>query len=163
MPGRDSGRGTHRAELDVNHPAELREAGDLGAGAGQQPARAAPPRTDVAWDEAAETLGLLAGKWILSVLRVLDRSGTRRHNQLRREIGANVSARSLDATLRRMEADGLVERRVDPGTPPAVSYRLTPLARSLLAPLGELGRWGVAHPRKPAARGRRPRGSEPAA
>jgi len=143
----------------------LREAGGLGARAGQQsaPVRAAPPRTDVAWGEAAGTLERLAGKWVLSVLRVLDGSGTRRHNQLRREIGANVSARSLDATLRRMEADGLVERKVDPGTPPAVSYRLTPLARSLLAPLGELGRWGVAHPRKPASRNRRPRSREPAA
>jgi DNA-binding HxlR family transcriptional regulator len=149
----------------MNYRADPRGPASLGARAAQPgPARVpAPQRPDVAWDDAAGTVALLSGKWVLPVLRVLGESGTRRHNQLHREIGANVSSRSLDATLRRMEAGGLVERRVDPGTPPAVSYRLTAMARSLLSPLAALGRWGSAHPRKQRSPGRSPRSSEPAA
>ena len=150
----------------MNCRADLRGTAALGARAAQSgPARVpAPQRPDIAWDDAAGTVALLSGKWVLPVLRALNENGTLRHNQLHREIGANVSSRSLDATLRRMEADGLAERRVHPGTPPTVSYRLTPLARSLLSPLAALGRWGSAHPQRPQSARRRPRSSsEPAA
>jgi len=117
----------------------------------------ARPRAQVAWNDAAAVLGLLAGKWVLPVLEALDGGGPRRHNQLRRAIPANVSAKSLDDTLRKMETSGLVERSVHPGNPPTVSYRLTPLASSLLDPLASLGRWGSAHLRgpRPAGRGTR--------
>ena len=103
------------------------------------------PHPEVAWSDAASVLDLLAGKWVLPVLRVLGEGGPRRHNQLRRTIPAAVSAKSLDDTLRRMEASGLVERNVHPGNPPSVSYQLTPLGSALLDPLASLGRWGSAH------------------
>lgn len=103
---------------------------------------------EVAWDEAERTLALVSGKWVLRIFQALEAHGPLRHNQLLRELGATVSARSLDATLRRMQDDGLVKRRVSPGSPPAVSYEMTSLARSLLGPLAALGRWGSAHPRE---------------
>jgi DNA-binding HxlR family transcriptional regulator len=136
---------------------------------GPRPGRAAGssagtarPDAGVAWSDAAAVLDLLAGKWVLPVLQVLDEGGPQRHNQLRRAIPAGVSAKSLDDTLRRMEAAGLVERSVHPGNPPSVSYQLTPLASSLLDPLACLGCWGSAHLRKPRPAGRRT-GSRPAA
>jgi DNA-binding HxlR family transcriptional regulator len=112
------------------------------AALGRQPA---PARPEVAWDQAERTLALLSGKWVLRVLRALHDVGSQRHNQLLREVGNAVSARSLDATLRRMEAAGLVDRQVQPGSPPAVFYQMTALARSLTGPLAALGRWGAAH------------------
>lgn len=134
----------------------------LAAGAARMPGPARVPRqgqAQVAWDDAAETLALLSGKWVLAILRVLHEQGARRHNQLHRAIEGNITARSLDATLKRMGSDGLIERRVGPGTPPAVSYRLTPLGRSLLGPLAELGRWSAANPRGPLPQGPGPRGN----
>lgn len=102
--------------------------------------------THVAWEEISQFLGVLAGKWVLRVLQVLQENGPLRHNQLLRKLGPDVvSARSLDATLRRMELDELVKRKVDPGSPPAVSYGLTPLARSLITQLALLGDWAAEH------------------
>jgi DNA-binding HxlR family transcriptional regulator len=93
---------------------------------------------------------------VLRVLRALHDLGSQRHNQLLREVGNAVSARSLDATLRRMEAAGLVDRQVQPGSPPAVFYQMTALARSLTGPLAALGRWGAAHDHQLQPRHRRP-------
>jgi DNA-binding HxlR family transcriptional regulator len=106
-----------------------------------------PPGPEVAWDHAEAALALVSGKWVLSVLQALQ-AGSLRHNQLHRRLGGTVSARSLDGTLRRMEGTGLVDRRVHPGTPPAVSSELTALARSLVTgPLALLGRWHAARQR----------------
>ena len=127
------------------------------AGSAAGPAQPGPA---VAWADATAVRDLLAGKWVLPVLEALDDMEPRRHNQLRRAISANassISAKSLDDTLRHMVATGLVRRSVHPGNPPTVSYRLTPLAGSLLGPLASLGRWGTAHLRSPQPAGRRTR------
>jgi DNA-binding HxlR family transcriptional regulator len=106
-----------------------------------------PTRPEVAWDHAGAALALVSGKWVLGVLQALQ-AGSLRHNELRRRLGGTVSARSLDSTLRRMEGTGLVNRRVHPGSPPAVSYELTTLARSLVTgPLAMIGRWHAVHQR----------------
>jgi DNA-binding HxlR family transcriptional regulator len=47
----------------------------------------------------------------------------------------------LTLTLRALERDGLVTRTVFATIPPRVDYALTPLGRSLLAPVSELGLW----------------------
>jgi DNA-binding HxlR family transcriptional regulator len=116
----------------------------------------APARPEIAWDQAERTLALLSGKWVLKVLRALHDHGSQRHNPLLREVGNAVSARSLDATLRRMEAAGLVDRQVQPGSPPAVFHHTTALARSLTGPIATLGRWGAAHEHQLQPRRRRP-------
>jgi DNA-binding HxlR family transcriptional regulator len=47
----------------------------------------------------------------------------------------------LTQTLRDLERDGLVTRRVFPTSPPSVEYSLTPLGGSLLGPLAGLVDW----------------------
>ena len=47
----------------------------------------------------------------------------------------------LTVTLRNLERDGLVERRVYPTTPPQVEYSLTELGRSLGRPMIALALW----------------------
>jgi len=98
-------------------------------------------------------LDRIADKWTALIIHVLS-SGTKRHNELRRQI-AGVSQKMLTQTLRSLENDGLVERKVYPVVPPKVEYRLTPLGRTLIEPLEAICRWAEKHvPELEAARNR---------
>ncbi len=90
-----------------------------------------------------EVLDRLGDAWsVLVVLRLGD--GPTRFNALRRRVGA-ISQRMLTVTLRSLERDGLVSRRVIPTTPPQVEYALTPLGQSLSGPIESLTRWAAEH------------------
>jgi DNA-binding HxlR family transcriptional regulator len=88
-------------------------------------------------------VGVLAAKWSVVVLTRLE-SGTQRFNELLRAIDG-VSRRMLSATLRQLERDGLVDRRVYPRVPARVEYDLSPAGRRLLEALAPLAGWGMAH------------------
>ena len=98
-------------------------------------------------DETLEALqaavGVLAAKWSVVVLTRLA-TGSRRFNELLRQIDG-VSRRMLSATLRQLERDGLVERRVYARVPARVGYELSPAGEQLLAALAPLAGWGVQH------------------
>jgi DNA-binding HxlR family transcriptional regulator len=51
----------------------------------------------------------------------------------------------LTQTLRAMERDGLIGRRVHAEVPPRVEYALTPLGSTLAAPMKALAGWTLAH------------------
>jgi DNA-binding HxlR family transcriptional regulator len=100
-----------------------------------------------------DSLGLLSSKWAVDVLLALG-DGTRRYHQLLADLEP-ISEKVLTQTLRAMERDGLVGRRVHPEVPPRVEYALTPLGASLAAPLKALGSWSLAHGKRVEdARGR---------
>src|SRR5947209_7071409 len=84
-------------------------------------------------------LATIADKWATLVIDLLGR-GPQRFGALRRSIGG-ISQKMLTQTLRNLERDGLVARRVYPTTPPSVEYSLTPLGHTLSAPLGALRAW----------------------
>lgn len=86
---------------------------------------------------------LLFHTWNAVVLWAL-RDGPRRPVELRERIGG-ISSKVLTETLRRLQSNGLVERRAHPGSPPRVDYRLTPLGRTLLAPIDAVGAWAFEH------------------
>jgi DNA-binding HxlR family transcriptional regulator len=88
-----------------------------------------------------DVLDQLGDKWSTLVLTTL---GERPHRfgELRRAI-PDVSQRMLTQTLRDLQRDGLVSRRVFATVPPSVEYRLTPLGVSLLDPLAILVRWAA--------------------
>lgn len=86
---------------------------------------------------------LLANTWNPVVIYALG-EGPRRPGDLRTEIGG-ISSKVLTETLRRLEGYGLVERRRYAQTPPRVEYALTGLGRSLLEPIGALGRWSAQY------------------
>ena len=88
-------------------------------------------------------VGVLAAKWSVAVLAQLA-SGTQRFNELLRQIDG-VSRRMLSATLRQLERDGLVERRVHALVPPRVDYELSPAGVELLRALAPLAGWGAAN------------------
>src|SRR5467141_3770721 len=88
-------------------------------------------------------LSRIADKWTALIIHVLA-TGTRRYAALQREIGG-ISQKMLTQTLRSLERDGLVARKVHPVVPPKVEYTLTALGRTLIEPLHALCRWSEKH------------------
>jgi DNA-binding HxlR family transcriptional regulator len=90
-----------------------------------------------------QVLDLIADKWTALTICVLS-GGTKRYSELEREI-EGLSQKMLTQTLRRLERDGLVERKVYPVVPPKVEYSLTPLGETLIGVLGALCEWAEEH------------------
>ena len=88
-------------------------------------------------------LDRIADKWTALIIYVLA-NGTHRYAVLRREIGG-ISQKMLTQTLRSLERDGLVQRKVHPVVPPKVEYSLTPLGRTLIEPLRAICSWSEKH------------------
>jgi DNA-binding HxlR family transcriptional regulator len=88
-------------------------------------------------------LDLVAGKWSVDVLYLLA-NGTRRYSEVFYEVG-EISKKTLTQTLRGLERDGLIVRRVYAEVPPKVEYSLTPLGWSLTGPLMAMYEWAAEH------------------
>lgn len=86
-----------------------------------------------------QVLDCIADKWAVLVVGLLI-DGTRRFGELQRSI-EGVSQKMLTQTLRSLERDGIVQRRVYASVPPKVEYSLTPLGRSLSTIVDDLRRW----------------------
>src|SRR3954468_15920998 len=107
-------------------------------------------------------LDRIADKWTALIIQVLAH-GTQRYAELRRTIGG-ISQKMLTQTLRSLERDGLVVRKVHPVVPPKVEYSLTRLGRTLIDPLHALCRWSEQHlPELQANRNRAVADSRPTA
>ena len=99
----------------------------------------------------SEILGRVGDKWSVLIVMSL-KDGSRRFSEIRRAV-PGVSQRMLTLTLRGLERDGLVTRKVTPMIPPRVDYKLTALGRSLQFPVVALGQWALKNmPRIHAAR-----------
>lgn len=73
-------------------------------------------------------------------------AGPQRHAQLRRRL-AEITQKVLTQTLREMEADGMIERRVlKESAPQHVEYALTHLGKTMREPLAAICDWAQAHP-----------------
>ncbi|MDP9799830.1 DNA-binding HxlR family transcriptional regulator [Catenuloplanes nepalensis] len=90
-----------------------------------------------------QALERFASKWRVLVIYAL-LAGPQRHAELRRRL-AGVTQKVLTETLRGMERDGLVERRVLRETAPQhVEYALTELGATLREPLTAICDWAVS-------------------
>jgi DNA-binding HxlR family transcriptional regulator len=94
---------------------------------------------DLADCPVRNVLDQISGKW-RTLLIVALTDGPRRFGELKRAL-PDISQRMLTQSLRDLQRDGLIARRVYPTAPPSVDYRLTELGRSLIEPLGALIRW----------------------
>ncbi|GAA1948723.1 helix-turn-helix domain-containing protein [Amycolatopsis minnesotensis] len=90
-----------------------------------------------------ELLDQVLDKWSLQVLNELCERPCR-FNDLRRAIPA-VTQKSLTATLRRLERNGIIERVLLSSRPVAVEYRITSLGKTLRHPVDVLLEWATAH------------------
>ena len=88
-------------------------------------------------------LDRIADKWTTLIIQLLSKR-TMRYAELQREIGG-ISQKMLTQTLRSLERDGLVDRKVYPVVPPKVEYSLSRLGRTLIEPLRALCRWSEKH------------------
>jgi DNA-binding HxlR family transcriptional regulator len=89
-----------------------------------------------------DILSRLGDKWSLLVLETLNVNGTMRFNEIQKSLG-DISQRMLTVTLRSLEADGLVVRKVYPEVPPRVEYYLSKLGHSLMQYLDNIVNWTV--------------------
>lgn len=90
-----------------------------------------------------ELLDQVLDKWSLAVLNELCEQPSR-FNGLRRAI-PTVTQKSLTATLRKLERNGIVERVLLSSRPVAVEYRITPLGKTLRPPIDAILEWATAH------------------
>jgi DNA-binding HxlR family transcriptional regulator len=90
-----------------------------------------------------ELLDQVLDKWSLEILHQLCERPSR-FSELKRAIPA-VTQKSLTATLRRLERNGVVERVLLSTRPVAVEYRITPLGKTLRAPVEVVLEWAVTH------------------
>ena len=88
-------------------------------------------------------LDLVGGKWSVDVLYLLA-SGTRRYSEVFYEVG-EISKKTLTQTLRALERDGLIARRVYAEVPAKVEYSLTGLGWSITEPLMTMYEWAAEH------------------
>ncbi len=88
-------------------------------------------------------LSRISDKWSLVIIFTLSKAdGPMRFNALQRENG-DISQKVLTSTLRTLEEDGLVERKVYAEVPPRVEYSLTERAETLLPHVNSLIGWAV--------------------
>lgn len=102
-----------------------------------------PPNVLVARCPSRQVLDLIADKWVAMIYAILESQPTR-FNELQRSI-EGISQKMLTQTLRGLEQNGIVERRVTPTIPPAVEYSLSPLGTSLIPLMASLRDWAQQH------------------
>ena len=85
-------------------------------------------------------LARISDKWSILVLFTLNQSALMRFNTLQKNI-PDISQKMLTVTLRTLEEDGFVKRKVYAEVPPRVEYSLTERAISLLTHINDLITW----------------------
>lgn len=90
------------------------------------------------------SLELLSGKWKPRILWKLQRDGTLRFSDFRRQL-PEITPKVLTQQLRDLERDGLVQRKVYAEVPPKVEYSLSDFGRTLEPILTLIAEWGTLH------------------
>lgn len=91
-----------------------------------------------------DVLSRLGDKWTMLVLVTLKANGTMRFCNIQKTIG-DISQRMLTVTLRSLETDGLIVRKVYAEVPPRVEYNLTETGCSLMPHIESLVGWALEH------------------
>jgi DNA-binding HxlR family transcriptional regulator len=90
-----------------------------------------------------QALDRIADKWTALIIGLLE-DKPQRFSELHKEIGG-ISQKMLTQTLRSLERDGLINRTVYAEVPPRVEYNLTPLGKTLCAPLAAIRHWAETY------------------
>lgn len=93
------------------------------------------------------TMGIIGGKWKTVILFHLIEQPLRYH--MLRDKMPTVTERTLSLQLKKLEADGVIQRTVHNSKPPLqVEYALTEFGNTLIPLLQSIAHWGeqaVAH------------------
>ncbi len=91
-----------------------------------------------------DVLDLIGSKWSVLVIGRLE-EGPLRFGELRRAV-PGITQKMLTQTLRRLEEDGMVHRKVlAEMRPPRVEYSLTDLGQTITEPLEAIRDWTEQH------------------
>jgi DNA-binding HxlR family transcriptional regulator len=93
--------------------------------------------------QSRDAVELLSDKWRITLLHLLT-PGPQRAKALQQAI-TKISPKVLTQTLRGMERDGLISRKIYASVPPRVEYQLTDMGASLIEPLKALCLWAESH------------------
>jgi DNA-binding HxlR family transcriptional regulator len=91
-----------------------------------------------------DALEIIVGKWKPLILLHLLKEGTQRFSELKRSL-PEITQRILTKTLRELEEEDIIERKVYPQVPPKVEYSITEYGRSLEPILVAMHEWGLSH------------------
>lgn len=87
-------------------------------------------------------LSRIGDKWSMLVLYTLETDEAKRFKELQRNI-PDISQKMLTATLKMLEADGLVKRKAFAEVPPRVEYSLSDKGKTLLPHINALISWAT--------------------
>lgn len=94
-----------------------------------------------------DAIYVLGGKWTLRIMIAI-LAGHARFNDMQRTI-KGISARVLSSELKKLEINGLIERKVMVKTTPViVEYVRTEYSQSLSEIIKVLSEWGIKHKKK---------------
>ena len=93
------------------------------------------------------TLSLISGKYKMIILYCLMEFHTVRYNELKRYI-QTISHKSLSISLKELEKDGLIHRKVYNQIPPKVEYSLSEFGKTLIPLLEVMHDWGKEYLQK---------------
>ncbi|GMK48903.1 transcriptional regulator [Paenibacillus glycanilyticus] len=88
-------------------------------------------------------LEVISNKWTALAIYAME-DGIIRYGEMKRRI-EGISQKMLTQTLKQLERDGVVTRKLTPSVPPITEYSLTPLGESLLPIMNMLKIWAVDH------------------
>jgi DNA-binding HxlR family transcriptional regulator len=87
-----------------------------------------------------DILDRIGDKWSIHTIILLGQGKVLRFNEMKKQIDG-ISQRMLTVTLRSLEEDGFISRKIYAEVPPRVEYALTELGKSLLVQLLSLSKW----------------------
>lgn len=88
-------------------------------------------------------LDQIADKWSVLILSALCEQPLR-FNTIKRQLDG-ITQKALTQSLRRLQRNGIVDRKVITASPIAVEYHITPLGRTLKEPFGALFNWTISY------------------
>jgi DNA-binding HxlR family transcriptional regulator len=91
-----------------------------------------------------QALSRISSKWTLLIIGLLGRQ-PHRFSELLASIDG-ISQKMLTQTLRSLERDGLVDRKIDASAVPiSVTYSLTPIGQELIKPVRAIREWSETY------------------
>ena len=86
---------------------------------------------------------IIDSKWKFPILWYLHEKNSTRYNELKRRI-PNITNIMLTKSLRELERDGLIERKILKSDPPKeIFYSLTELGKNLMPAMNEIYSWSL--------------------
>ncbi len=82
----------------------------------------------------------IGGKWAILIIDLLGDKGPLRFNEINKAL-EDISQKMLTSTLRLLESDGIISRKMYAEIPPRVEYKLTDLGHDLLPNIRALINW----------------------